>query len=897
MKTVAIREFLIRNTLPDLAALYNDSMEVQVNVAKDNGEPIVMGDFRGKGTRGFTDNIETWKPIRIPFNAKSDPIFNDGPIGFNLDSHAEGVGLTGWNWRDKTSPYVAFDFDAIVGHSDKHAKKLTEDQLEEVKSKLTEFDFVSIRKSTSGRGLHVYVYLEPVATSNHTEHAALARSVLSLMSAKVGYDFNMSVDVAGGIIWIWHRKMKGTDGLTEIKKATGKLKVPLNWKDHIPVITRKATRTTPQFIEDNPNRDKLFDEICGYRNRNSLNKEHRRLIDFLEKSTAVWWWDSDNNMLVTHTIHLKEAHSALGLKGSFDTISTGEDRGADHNCFLYPRSGGAWSVRRFTQGTAEHPSWEQDGKGWTKCEYNADPDLKALSRINGAMEHKKGGQLFNEAKDAIKVLKDLGIQVDELPASILERRCIVEQIKGEQKLLVKIEHDAKDNPEKMKGWYEEAKNWNKVFKMFYTSNNSEIEADDHDEIIRHVATATGEDMGWIIFRDGRWCEEPLTHVKVFLASLGYDNKAITQILGKAITTAWTIVNKPFEPEYPGNREWNRGAAQFNFVPTSNTDNLSFPTWEKVLNHCGAGLNDAIKQHQWCKENGVLNGSDYLKLWVACMFQKPEEPAPYLALYSNEQDNGKSTFHEALSMLFDNGTMSGDLALTSEANFNGELRYAILCTVEETDMRKDKRAYNRLKDWATSPYITMHVKGETPYRIKNKTHWIQTSNEFAACPIFPGDTRITLIKVEPLDKTSIIPKRDLMVMLKKEAPDFLAEVLNMEIPYIKDRLILPVIVTDEKLHAEEMNMNYLEVFLKKECFYIPGQNVVVAEFYEKFISWLPAMEKGKWSKQLVGQRMPDRHPSGKLTTGNQQCYGNLSFNPDAPIGKPYKRDGAFLRCEL
>ena len=102
MKTEAIKAFLTAYAPSDLAILYNYDMECQVTVAKDNGERI-EGDFKGKHWQGYTDSIQTWKPIRIPINAMSEPTFQDSIMTYDLAAHAEGIGMTGCDWNNKVS--------------------------------------------------------------------------------------------------------------------------------------------------------------------------------------------------------------------------------------------------------------------------------------------------------------------------------------------------------------------------------------------------------------------------------------------------------------------------------------------------------------------------------------------------------------------------------------------------------------------------------------------------------------------------------------------------------------------------------------------------------------------------------------------------------------------------
>src|SRR5262245_13414325 len=204
-KTEAVDWFLREYTHEDLAALYSPDMEVQVSVVQDGGERV-EGEFKGRQWQAWTDGLHQWKNFRIPLNANTTPEDNDGPMNFSLVQHAEGIGLTGWDWRNRVSRWVGFDFDAIAGHAGGHASKLDDDELAEVQRKAAAIDWVSVRKSTGGRGIHLYVHLPAVPTANHTEHAALARAVLGKMSATVGFDFKAKVDACGGNMWVWHRK-------------------------------------------------------------------------------------------------------------------------------------------------------------------------------------------------------------------------------------------------------------------------------------------------------------------------------------------------------------------------------------------------------------------------------------------------------------------------------------------------------------------------------------------------------------------------------------------------------------------------------------------------------------------------------------------------------------------
>lgn len=892
-KTEVIKLFLKAHTHDDLSVLYNHDMEVQVNVAREGGTLVKMGDLSSKGFQAYTDGILTWKPIRIPYKAKTDPEYTDGPMTYPIEKYVEGIGMTGWDWKARVSRWVAFDFDAIVGHSEAHGKKLSDIQLAEVQETVREIPFVTLRQSTSGKGLHLYVFVEPVETANHTEHAALARSILSMLSGLTGYDLTSKVDICGGNMWVWHRKMTPENGgLKLIKQGVILKNIPPNWRDHLTVTSRRTQRTLPTFGESSEE-DALFADLTGERTQVALDTGHKRLIEWLASNGCVWWWEQDQQMLVTHTFHLKEAHTSLGMCGDFETIAVGTERGNDHNCFLFPIRNSGWVVRRFAPGTKEHDSWEQDGRGWTRCFYNRPADFVTLCRINGGVRHEKGGYHFRHAESVLKVLTSLKLNL-ELPTFVLSRKAEIKPLK-ESEVVVYIEAEPSDDGTKMKGWLNEKKMWRRVFNFKINTNSDAERNANYDDTIRHV-TSNSLDAGWFLKTAAGWTEEPLTHIKAALSTMGEDSKDQNQIIGSSVLKAWSLVNKPFQPEYPGNREWNRGAAQFAIVPTLDLERLSYPHWTMILEHLGHNLTQGVLNDKWCQSVGITTGAEYLSIWLSSLLRKPEQPLSYLAFYGS-QDCGKSIFHEAISqILLTGGVVRADNALQSASNFNGELLGAILAIIEETDLSGDKRAYNRVKDYVTSPQIMIRPLYQQGFMVNNMLHFIQCSNDLVNSPVFEGDSRITLIKVPDLPKDKMIPKLELMSRLRKEAPDFLAAILAIELPTSDSRLAVPTIDTEEKKRAMDKNRSALEQFIAKEIYEIPGQMVQCDDFFNAFQLWLDERERNQWSKNKVGRALPDRFPHGRIGDMHDQKirYGNMSLDPDAKPGPKLVAINGYLK---
>lgn len=885
-RTQAIKNFLLANTVSDLAELYNYNMEVQVNVSKGNGERVV-GEYKGRDLLMWTDGIQTWKPLRIPYNADSNPEYTDKKMTYDLDAHAEGIGMTGWDWVNKLSRWVAFDFDAITGHKDTHTKKLTDEELRAVREAVETVPWVTVRRSSGGRGLHLYVFLDPVSTATHTEHAAVARAVLGKLSAVTGFDFRSKVDTCGGNMWVWNRKMVGTQGFQLLKSSVPLEDVPSNWRDHTPVIRGTRQRTKLDFVDDESN----FSDLIGQRPKIDLSDEHRKLLEYLTEANRTWWWDQDHGLLVTHTYSLKLAHEALQLRGVFETNATGKEQ-QDYNCFCFPLRGGAWAIRRFSQGAQEHVSWDQDKNGWTRCYFNREADMATAAKFCGGTENAKGAFIFREAELAVKAANLLGANIN-LDAGLLARSATIKRMK-DSRLVVEVKQENTDSTDRMQGWLPEKGYWQKIFKP-KTKPVSETETGNYEDIVRHLVSENGQDFGWVVKSSDQWRDEPITHIRLALTSMGVGSNELSVVMGTSIMKAWTIVNMPFQPEYPGDRKWNRHAAQFRFPPSTDKDNLHFPTWSKIMNHVGKSLDEAVGKHPWCIANGIKRGSEWLKCWLASLFQSPYGSLPYLFLYG-PQASGKSIFHESLDLLVTKGYQKVESALTSKSNFNGEMLSALICVVEEIDLQRNKDAYNKLKDWVTSRKISIHAKNATPEMVRNTAHFIQCSNEVSSCPVFDGDTRITMIYVGDIDPMDMIPKDRMYEQLEKEAPDFLAELLSIELPEPYDRMNVPVLVTDDKQAVADSNKNALEAFIQEHTFPVKGSMIKFSDFYDRFIDNCEPRDLQQWASKIrVSRAIPREHIKGRnMKDGGHFYLTNISWEPGKDL-EPLKVEDGVIKC--
>ena len=794
-------------------------------------------------------------------------------MSFDLAQHAEAIGMTGWDWNHQLSRWVAFDFDSITGHSDAHSQKLTQAELDEIQTTVENIEWVTIRKSTGGKGLHLYILLQPVACANHTEHAALARSILGKLSAITGYNFQSKVDICGGNMWVWHKKMRGNDESLKLVKQGGVLAdIPPNWRDHIKVINN-ASRKVPKVIEDKASGDPFIDLVT--RNiQNKLTETHKSHIEWLQQHQCVWWWDQDNNMLVTHTIHLKEMHEDLRLCGIFDTDSS---HSSDQNCFCFPLRDGSWVVRRYSLGVSEHTSWEQDGAGWTKCYLNRQPTFETACRASGSLEDTNGEFMFSEASVAMKALEQIGIFVD-LPPKARSKYAWLKRHKDGR--IIGMLDRSKEDEERgftLDGWLAKKNRFIKIF-GYKKDQEKEPESNSYDHFVRHLVSQAKEDAGWVLKDGDEWAFEPLTHIRLALGSLGLGGAELTQTLGAAIMNPWRIVNKPFQDEYPGDREWNFQAARLKYTPLDEPTG-HYPTWNRVLTHVGSGIDADVQADDWCRNNGIKTGGDYLKCWVSSLFQYPERHLPYLFFYSAKQNTGKTSFYESLALLFTSGYIKADAAIQSKEGFNKELQGAVLCVIEEVDLSSTKvQAYNRVKDWVTAKELCIHPKGKTPFHTQNMTHWVQCANDQTYCPVFKGDTRITIIHVPQIHPMDIIPTRDFDTQLVDEAPAFLAEILNMELPFTSDRLGIPCLETRDKSELQRIHESELHVFIDDMLEPCRGSLIEYKEFRERF--YAAGHPEEQWSRIRIGKEIIGKVLKAKSTLfGGQQYLANVKWKAE------------------
>jgi hypothetical protein len=571
------------------------------------------------------------------------------------------------------------------------------------------------------------------------------------------------------------------------------------------------------------------------------------------------------------------------------------------NCFMRPKLDGGWDVYRFGEGTTETTLWDHTGK-WTRTTYNVPATLRQLCLACDGYEgtEAKHGYLFETIDDLKRALRTLKSKV-AVPEKAAGRGLSLRK-GAKDNTILSIEKKRGDEKADFPRFIAVPGKWERriddAIETPDQEQNEEQLWSELDNLIRalKVKCANGAAFDSWAMRDetGDWIVHPRENIKSVLMNRGHDKP--DPILGGAVFQAWTLVNEPFGPEYPGARMWNREGAQFTYTPvTLGPDEVPHhPTWDILLSHCGCDLNDYLPDLAWCSDWGIATGGDYLLAWVACMIQNPFGKLPYLFFYG-PQNSGKSSFHESLKLLLTKGYAKADRALTSEQGYNGELENAVLAVVDEVDIAKaGSSVYNKLKEWTMGLTISIHAKYHPVHDVISTLHFCQMANSRRSCPVFPGDTRITAMNVPSLECE--IPRDQLQARLKDEAPHFIRSLLDFEIPEATSRLMLPVIETQGKKDAVSDNQDELEMFISDNCHSIPGAAVKFSDFKKTFFDSLEAFQQGEWKERVIRAVLSEKYPVGRSKKHNQVIVGNMSFDPSTTPTSPYVKDGGTISRE-
>ncbi len=708
------------------------------------------------------------------------------------------IGFSGWDYLEGNARGVGFDFDDILGHA---KVGLTADQLAAVLEALKKLPYVEIRRSTGGAGYHVWVWFPtddlPKVVSR-VEMKALARAVLSKMSFDTGYHFEGGVDHLGDILWVCSRRAtEESRGLTLIKDAERPMtEWPKDFKDQIPVVTRKRQKTVINGTTVAESDD--IDRSNRNRKRVPLEDAHRKFIEQYGESGFYGYWCEDHGCFVAHTCGLAKVSSKLKVADGFETVSEGGNP-EEPNCWCYPLPNGGWRVYRFGKGTPEATIWETSKMGWTTCVICLRPGFLKVAKIFGGILSGKGF-VFNNPANVQKVLKVYQAEL-KYPAWFTGaelRPVAMRPARGGLAIsMAKRKTDAAQ-PAYDAGWTIVGNTWITFAECEISSEQPFDYEDLADNMVRHVARNAIQE-GLYVHTTLGWQKQATRQIDTHLTHQGHAGPAQQDLLGWSSNNPWIRTALPFSPQEPGERLWNLDGCQLAYQPSPESGPT--PYWDRLFTHWGRGLDDAVESHNWCAAHGIKGGADYLRWWFATMIRHPERHLPLLATFSPENNTGKSLMHEApAKFLTPNGYMLSEKAIKNKSGFDAELHGRVLCALDDIDLSADNGFYDALKRWITNDWMNFGYKGKEVFMDRNFTHWIAAVQTDQYIPLSDGDERIVLWEMTPFPTADFIAKPKLLALLEKEHSFLLHKLFALDLSEIHSRLALPSLVTVEKAVA-------------------------------------------------------------------------------------------------
>ena len=839
---------------PFLVPMWEPSWETQI---------LVKRGPEGDSSKVYTANGETWADHRWPYKAGTDPQYTDKAITYDPGKRIARIGTTGWDWEKRESAAVGFDIDAVDSGHAAGTNQLDEFELGKVVAKLSALPYVSLVRSTGGKGVHGWVRFHPddrPQTANHNEHTQVGLAVIEKIKLDTGMDLVQEkiVDVKGVVLWIWSESSPADHpGFNLMYEGDLLLK-----NGDIP----QWDKVTPKSKVVN---SKSNYELC------ELEDEHIEILTELEELGYAYSWNEEHNTAQTHSfalkiLHEKRKNEGRPLKGIFHTISEGNDPNTP-NCYITAKAGGHFKVARYGNAATEHATWfSKDEDTWTFFNQKTDPMTilcnyaLTFDMSSATLDHEK----FGEAMEV------LGVDF-KYP----ERQIKVVYDSSSNSLMASSRW--KEDDTIPPGWTKVGK---KITARLPVDGEAETRAANHleeiDEQFRFAIMANNEPYGWFHKSAQRgWIKYPTSGHVSRVMNQQFGKTALDEVVSMMQTYPWMLACEPFGPTELPNREWNVGTATFVCDPSDKPG--PHPHFDKVLDHLGIGLDTAVGNCDWAGEWGLESGADYLRFWVASAIKYPFEPLPYLFFFG-PQGCGKSIFTETLDMLFPNAVQDVALAMKSEAGFNAEVFRKVFCVIEEANLAEGRQAracYERVKEWTTAKKVSVHEKGKTPYMQRNTMKFIHNSNSINAIQIDRDDTRVVAVDVPKLHEP--IPKTILLEKLREEAPFIIRTLLTTQIPPALERFRVPHLNTVAKMELGEINMSPVQKFAQSlvTC---PGNVIEFGEFTARYDTWAKnnrAQPMGRNAISSELRKMEDLLVVGKHGKQNRMHIGNVKF-PDS-----------------
>jgi len=166
------------------------------------------------------------------------------------------------------------------------------------------------------------------------------------------------------------------------------------------------------------------------------------------------------------------------------------------------------------------------------------------------------------------------------------------------------------------------------------------------------------------------------------------------------------------------------------------------------------------------------GLDYVQL----LYQQPLHILPILCLVSKENETGKTSFLDFLTMIFkENSIIVGNSEIQSD--FNSMISGKLLVAIDETSLEDSSKITEKIKMLSTSKQATVTSKGVDSSKIENFTKYAFCSNNETRF-IYTSQTeeRFWVRKIPQLTRKN----PDFLTLIKDEIPAFLYFLNNRKI---------------------------------------------------------------------------------------------------------------------
>lgn len=325
--------------------------------------------------------------------------------------------------------------------------------------------------------------------------------------------------------------------------------------------------------------------------------------------------------------------------------------------------------------------------------------------------------------------------------------------------------------------------------------------------------------------------------------------------------------------------------------TSKSKNDYYNLWKGFSRQSQQG--DCSKYWQHVQENICNNNEElyrYVRKWIACVFQHPDEVHTALVLCGS-QGVGKNSFVEPLGVLL--GPHYAPLSSINElvSNFNYHLKNAVLIHANEALWGDNKKDIGTIKAMITERTCLIEGKGKNGIIVPNFKHIIFSSNDDWPVHLDPDDRRFAVTHVSEARKENHAYFKAIQDELDSGGYEaLLYDLLHEDLTEFNPR-ILPS-SNDSftiKLRSAESAHRYLYEALDEGGFFIGDiatgnytwqLQIPKDAVYQDYMSWCKKNSEEILSKQLFGKTIKKILPLTKdtrISNGDRiRCYKFLTL---------------------